>query len=972
MVTGDMVNTAARLQSAAEPGWVLVGEGTYRAASRAIAFAPASELSLKGKTEQVKAYRALRVVAERQGQNRMAVEPPFVGRAEELRMLKELLHATGREGKARVVSVTGIGGIGKSRLAWELLKYVDGLTENIWWHRGRCPSYGEGITFWALGEMVRMRAGIAETDAPGVSRSKLTASVAEHVPDENERRWLEPCLAFLLGIDERPTGGRDELFAAWRTFFERISDKGTVALVFEDLQWADPGLLDFIESLLEWSRSRPIFVLTLARPELSERRPTWGGGTRNFVALHLEPLPVPTMAELVRGLVPGADDASVTRIARRAEGMPLYAVEMIRMLADRGVLRVGDGAYELVGDLGELEVPETLHALIASRLDALGPDNRNLVQDAAVLGQSFTLASLAAVTDTEAATLEPRLLDLTRREFLVREADPRSPERGQYAFVQGIIREIAYGMLSKADRRSRHLAAAHHLEALGDDELAQAVASHYVEALQATPVGPDREALSARARDWLAQAADRATALGSPQQALVLSEQALEITPAGHERVAILQGAARAARDALKLDQHLEYLREVVVLLGELEDVDAEVTALGVLAASLGDLNRLDELRAAVELLQARIGSTDDVLAHAEYEHAIGYLRYYEGDLDASMAALDRSAAGYEKARAWDRCRRALVNRANVLMNLGRHQESITLRRGMIAIAMEENDLRTAAVAMVGLSLDAHEWTEALELSLEAAAIARRGGCGGPEMTALANCAEFAVETGAWTTADELLADILSRPGLPTQTSDAVCLDAALLAAYRGDHEGAREAMERVSRNTVESADPTVVAWYRRVESVLRLMTGDLGRAFDEAIGAIDAEALEGPNTTVAASFAGRAALWMGDAAKARQALDHLPVEQPGWHGAVRRALEAGIYAIEGQPQDASAEFDIVLANRLAHGDPFTHALITLDAVAVLPDDLVPEGAVAAAGAYLEQLGAAALLERLSRAHVNA
>jgi class 3 adenylate cyclase len=407
MVTGDMVNTAARLQSAAEPGSVLVGEATVRAASRAIAFESAGDLTLKGKEEPVPAWRALRVVAQRLGANRMVVEPPFVGRAEELRMLKDLLHVTGREGNARAVSVIGIGGIGKSRLSWELLKYVDGLTETVWWHRGRCPSYGDGITFWALGEMVRMRAGIAETDPPGVSRAKLAASVTQHVPDEEERRWLEPRLAFLLGLDERPSGGRDELFAAWRTLFERISDSGTVAMVFEDLQWADAGLLDFIESLMEWSRNKPIFIVTLARPELTDRRPTWGVGTRNFLSLHLEPLRDDMMTELVSGMVPRAAPDAVARIVSRAEGMPLYAVEMIRMLADRGVLRLADGTYELVGDLGELEVPETLQGLVASRLDDLRADDRALLQDAAVLGKSFTLQALARVTSTAEAELEP-------------------------------------------------------------------------------------------------------------------------------------------------------------------------------------------------------------------------------------------------------------------------------------------------------------------------------------------------------------------------------------------------------------------------------------------------------------------------------------------------------------------------------------------------------------------------------------
>ncbi len=503
MVTGDTVNTASRLQSAAGPGEVFVGEATFRAASRAIAFEEVGALELKGKEEPVRAWRGLRVVAQRLGANRMTVEPPFVGRSEELRMLKELLHSTGREGKAKVVSVTGIGGIGKSRLAWELLKYIDGLSEVVWWHQGRCPAYGEGVTFWALGEMVRMRATIAETDPPGVSRTKLAASIAQHVPDEEERRWLEPRLAFLLGLGERPAGGGEELFAAWRAFFERISDQGLVVMVFEDLQWADTGLMDFIESVLEWSRAKPILVITLARPELVDRRPNWGAGQRSFVALHLEPLADEAMADLVRGLLPSASDDVLGTIVARAEGVPMYAVETIRMLADRGVLQIAEGVYEVVGELGEVQIPETLHALVASRLDALGPEDRSLLQDAAVLGKTFTLSALAAVSGADAATLEPRLLELSRKEFLTHEADPRSPERGQFGFVQSIIREVAYGMLSKADRRTRHLTAAHHFEAAGEDELAGMVAAHYVEALAATPAGPDADALAARARDAL-------------------------------------------------------------------------------------------------------------------------------------------------------------------------------------------------------------------------------------------------------------------------------------------------------------------------------------------------------------------------------------------------------------------------------------------------------------------------------------
>ncbi len=971
MVTGDMVNTASRLQSAAAPGQVFVGEPTFRAASRAIAFEEVGELDLKGKGSGVKAWRALRVIAERQGANRMAIEPPFVGRTEELRLLKDLLHATGREAKVRVASVTGIGGIGKSRLSWELLKYIDGLTEDIYWHHGRCPAYGDGITFWALGEMVRMRAGIAETDPPGVSRSKLAASVAEHVPDEDERRWLVPRLAFLLGLEERPGGGREELFAAWRAFFERISDEGTVALVFEDLQWADDGLLDFIDSMLEWSRARPMLIVTLSRPELMDRRPNWGAGQRNFVALHLEPLDGVAMAELVRAMLPGAADDAVARVVERAEGVPLYAVETIRMLADRGILRAGETAYEVVGDLdlGDLQVPETLHALIASRLDALGAEDRALLQDAAVVGKSFTLGSLAAVTGADAVAMEPRLQDLVRKEFLEHRVDPRSPERGQYAFVQSIIREVAYGMLSKADRRGRHLAVAHHYEAAGDDELAGVVAAHYVEALAATPAGPDADALAARARDALGQAAERATSLGSPVQALAFAEQALAITPGGAERAELLIGAARAAKDALRREERIAYLKGAVEVYGAAGDVNAEVTTMGLLASAYGDQTNLDDLRPLVEQMRDRLGDGGDDRARAELDHAIATVQYFDAEYGACIASLDRALAGFEVSRAEDRFREAISEKTVLLYIAGRRRESMLLLRGRLAVATDANDLDEMARALLQLGTGPDEPAEAVELSMEAAAVARRGGYGETEMGALANGVEAAVESGAWETADRISADLGARSDLPASTVDVLALGAAMLAAYRGDHAGADAAMASLSAATTGSAEHAIRAWHRRARSVLLMMADDLEGAYQEAIGAID-EDPGGVNVPLALWCAGRAALWLGDAAKVRAAIDRAGDVEETWIVVGRRSFEAGIAALEGRSTDAAATYDAVLAGRLAVGEPFMHALIVVDAAAVLPPELMPAGAVETARAYLDGIGAAPLLARLDRSGV--
>src|SRR5579862_5118346 len=337
MVAGDVVNTASRLQSAAEPGSVLVGEATYLSTRDAVAFEDAGELELKGKDGPVRAWRAVRVVAQRKGVGRVdRLEPPFVGRDDDLRLLVDLLHVTGRERKARLVSVSGIGGIGKSRLVWELLKYVDGLAGTVYWHHGRSPAYGEGISFWALAEMVRMRAQISELEDPASARAKLEAAVEQFVTEPDERRWIEPRLAHLLGLAEAPGGQHQELFSAWRTFFERIAERGPVVMVFEDLQWADTGLIDFVESLVEWSRSSPILVITLSRPELADRRATWGAGTRNFTALHLEPLNDTAMRALVNGLVNELPDAVTEQLVRRADGVPLYAVETVRALVDRG------------------------------------------------------------------------------------------------------------------------------------------------------------------------------------------------------------------------------------------------------------------------------------------------------------------------------------------------------------------------------------------------------------------------------------------------------------------------------------------------------------------------------------------------------------------------------------------------------------------------------------------------------------
>src|SRR5438445_6217586 len=624
LVAGDLVNTASRLQSTAAPGTVLVGEATFHAASTAIAFEPAGDQALKGKAAPVPAWRAVAVVARRGGSGRAAIlEPPFVGRDDELRLLKDLFEATARERKSRLVTVIGQAGIGKSRLAWEFEKYLDGVVDTAYWHEGRSPSYGEGISYWALAEMVRRRAGIAEGDDDATIRRRLGATLDEFIVDPAERRWIEPRLSGLLGLAELPTEGREELFAAWRTFFERMAGVAPVVMVFSDLQWADQGLLDFVEDLLRWARTAPIFVVASARPELLERRPSFGEGVRTVTRLNLEPLSDEAMQQLLEGVVPGLPAAALRSMVQRAEGIPLYAVETVRMLLDRELLVAGESGYRLTSELPQLGVAETLQALIASRLDANRPEDRGLLLDASVLGQSFTVDALAAVAGVEPSDLTDRLDRLVRRELLTVEADLRSPERGQYQFVQALVREVAYQNLAKADRRQRHVAAARYFEGLGSEELAGVLASHYLAAYQSSRPGEEADALASQARIALQAAAERASTLHSHRQALSHLEQALTVTTDPAEK-AVLHLRATESADAVGADvigqRHAQEARDLFRSVGDANGALRAATWFGRHQTT----SRLEP--AAIAPFEEAIAEAEPIRDSAEYAEALAEL----------------------------------------------------------------------------------------------------------------------------------------------------------------------------------------------------------------------------------------------------------------------------------------------------------------------------------------------------------
>jgi predicted ATPase/class 3 adenylate cyclase len=810
LVAGDLVNTASRVQSVAEPGSVFVGESTRNASEAAIEYQDAGSHQLKGKPEPVRLWRAARVIAGTGGLLRpTGLEPPFVGRDRELRLLKEFLHATTAEGRARLLSVVGLAGVGKSRLAWEFFKYIDGLTETIWYQRGRCLAYGEGVAFWALTEMVRMRTGIVENESPDTAKQKLRRSVEEFVHDDEERAWVEPRLAHLLGLEERAGADPRDLYAAWRVFFERMAAQHTTLLIFEDLQWADTGLLDFIEYLLEWSRNSAIMVVTLARPELGERRPGWGAGKRGLTSLFLEPLSTEAMAELLAGLVPGLPEDLRALILDRAAGVPLYAVETVRMLIDRGLLVEERGAYRAKGSLDALEVPESLHALIAARLDSLPPHERSLLQDAAVLGKSFTVPALSAVTNIPEGEVEAVLGALVGKDLLAIQSDPRSPERGQYVFVQDLIRSVAHGTLARRDRKLRHLAAATHLAGsrADEEEIAEVVAAHLVEAYDAEPAAVDAPEIRDRARLALVRAAEHAASLGGAASAQRYYEHALELSGDDETRADLHQQAGKAARlqgRGAQVRAHFEIAQALYAATGR---PLGQATTLCELAVSDFDEGNLAN---AVQRTQDALNTVPDAGNDEEHQATLANIEarlarfmYFSSDYALALPHVERALQIAESEGLWEVLSLALDTKGAILAARGRRAEAEILTRGALSVALEHDLTRRASTACNSLAtfLEEEDRIEpSLELYEQGEALQQRLGDRPSAAAARLNRILGLLELGRWDEVDSIFTEYLKADAdeLGQRLSPgALAVNAAWLYVLRGDAAAARRLVEQ-------------------------------------------------------------------------------------------------------------------------------------------------------------------------------
>jgi class 3 adenylate cyclase/tetratricopeptide (TPR) repeat protein len=795
-VAGDAVNTAARVQTAAGPGQVLTDGATQRLAAGGIGFADAGEHVLKGKAEPAHLWRAVRVLAGMGGSQRVdGLEAALTGRDAELRTIRELFHAAAERRVPRLVLVSGPAGVGKSRLGWEFEKYVDGLAEQVWWHRGRCLSYGDGVAFWALAEIVRQRLSIAEEDPVSVAAGKLAAGLDRFVPDPAERPYVGARLGRLLGValdgDDGAALSREELFAGWRLFVERLAAEQPVILVVEDAHYADAGLLDFLDHLIDWARELPVFVLVFARPELGQARPGFGSG-RNRTALTVDPLDAASMDRLVDALVPGMPPAARAKITGQAQGIPLFAVEIVRALIDRDIVQPREGVYRLTGDIGELTVPDSLHALLAARLDALDPGARRLVADAAVLGTTFPAEALIAVCGQDEPAVRAGLADLVRREVLSISADPLSPERGSYRFTQNMLRQVAYGTQSRRDRKARHLTVAAHLRATfanDGEEVADVIARHYLDALAAVPDDTDIPQIRAQAIAALIRAAERAGRIGAPARAATSYATAAELTQAGAasgevsadgspdagmlwERAA---GAAITNADWATAIGHAGRAGEYYIERSQERPAARAQAATGYALYMWGRLTEASEqLTAALEVLRPD--------PDADTVRALGYLAAVE--VFACSPGADRltgEALTLGQALGVDlgQLSSLLGVRGVYLSDSGRFAEAVAYLRESARLASGGGDNSRLGFALNNLScaLSVTDAGGAAQAAHAAAGHFRRAGERYRLAAAITNLSEALLLLGDWDSAKEELTRAADADGLA---------DIELLACYRG------------------------------------------------------------------------------------------------------------------------------------------------------------------------------------------
>ncbi len=805
IVTGDVVNTAARLQSAAPVGAVIVDETTMRATKSAIVYEEHERVEAKGKAEPIRAWRAVEA-RSRVGQPEAAIQTLFVGREHERTLLLETYLRAEREASVQLVTVVGEPGIGKSRLVTELRTALDDRTDLVTWRHGRCLPYGEGITFWALGEIVKAEAGILESDEAVVAARKLAESIATAFPDEAEAAWLEARLAPLVGAETSgASASREESFTAWRRFLEEMAARRACVLVVEDLHWADDALLEFLEHLLDWSAPVPLLLLCTARPELFERRPSWGGGKRNATTISLSPLTREDAGRLFQVLLERSvlPAETQTLLLERAGGNPLYAEQFARMFAERD-------------DLEHLAVPETVHALVAARIDTLRPELKALLHDAAVVGRVFWTGAVAAIGDRDRDDVRLGLNELARREFVRPVRASSIGGEDELSFWHALVRDVAYQQIPRAPRAEKHVAAARWVESTAGERLedhAGILVHHYSEALELMQAAgaSHADACESLYRSLL-RAGDRAAHLDT-EVAQRYFERAVELAgDRAPERAAALARLAPILSLRGLAAEAMEMYDEAIPVLLETDEVaaGAALQRLSTAAWAVGDSERSHD--AAVEAIAVLERHPGAELVRAYGTAALNAAlagRYDEGQelVDAGVAAAAAAGVGDVTTLLQARASvRGYTGDARCVDDM-REARDLGLQLGLgreTAISM--NNLGDAESWYVGLGAARATWEDAMAFSRERGLI-------GPGMWQRGERLRCLYHAGEW---DEALAEAAEIIAWDQATSPGPLevyarLPLAGIPLHRGDLDAARAEVEALVPAARRSGDSQVL-----------------------------------------------------------------------------------------------------------------------------------------------------------------
>jgi class 3 adenylate cyclase/tetratricopeptide (TPR) repeat protein len=842
-VTGDVVNVASRLQGIAPVGGVVVGELTYRATRDQIEYEELEPVAVKGKERTIAVWRALEARSRFGVDVEQRTQVPLIGREHELNLLRELFGRVTRDEAPHLVTVVGEPGVGKSRLVWEFQRFVDDLPDIVRWRQGRCLPYGEGITFWALAEVVKSHAGILENDTPEEATSKLELAVSWVVEEPGERDWIRARLEPLVGLgEEAHATEREESFTAWRNFLEAIAAQNPFVLVIEDLHWADPAMLAFVEHLVDWATGVPLFVLCTARPELYERDPDWGGGKRNHTAVSLAPLSSEETAQLIGSLLDQAVLPAETQTALLAQagGNPLYAEEFIRMLIDRGVLARRGASWDLSED-GEIPVPENVQALIAARLDTLSAQRKALLQDAAVIGKVFWAGALAEMGRVDLREVQEGLHELARKELLRPARRPSIEGETEYAFWHLLVRDVAYGQIPRAARVAKHQAAAAWIERIAGERVADSaelLAYHYEQALElARAAGEDVADLEKLAVRFLMLAAERALRL-DVGKGKAYFERALVLTRPGHpERFRVLLFGGRLAVSGYEGGLSDDLLVQAVEEARSTGNAPGEAEAFAWrsrMAWMRGDTARqLELLEEAARLMQGRAPSRELAIVLARQVAAHGLA----GRTAETLASSEQALPVVREFGSETDLAVILQMRGQARIDTGDVSAGFEDLREGLRIALESAPATFVAAAHVNLGDNvwfAGSPVEGQELYEAGADVADRRGASGGADWARMETMWTRYDLGAW---DELL-DIgqgilerdVARGGGVGSTQLSV-----LAEIYRRDvllHRGLPDAEDGVEETLLprarEIGDGQVVVPVLRVAALGRVIRGDV------------------------------------------------------------------------------------------------------------------------------------------------